>query len=413
MALRRPIRGIAAAAVIVIPLFGQPSSGPSSGPITVGPKTTFPTSSANPSNTGGQTGQTGNSQTLRVSGRVIIDDGSPLSLPATIQRVCNGNPRTEGYTDNDGYFFLALVQNPDVIADATETSTASNRPSGPPGVNSAGSGASGSATSTRNTDNRYCDLRAGLPGYTSESISLTGRTSLDKPDVGVITLHRMGARETAITVTATTLRAPKEARRALQRGLELSKKNRPGEAIASLQEAVRVYPEFAFAWQELGKLQLENGHAPDAHQSFEAAAKAEPRWPDPYLMLAEMAAKAHDWKELADTSERVLHLNTFQYPQAYFLNGAANFNLRRLDVAEVDGLAAEKLDVQHQYPQIENLLGTIYSARHRYAEAADKFRAYLMLAPGAEDAAVARKQLADMEALAAESSRIAQKKAQP
>ena len=94
------------------------------------------------------------------------------------------------------------------------------------------------------------------------------------------------------------------------------------------------------------------------------------------------------------------------------MNGAANFNLRHIDLAEEDALAAEKLDLQHQYPQIEKLLGSIYSERHRYADAAKKFRSYLMLAPEAEDAAAARRQLADMEALAAESSRIAQKKAQ-
>jgi tetratricopeptide (TPR) repeat protein len=257
-----------------------------------------------------------------------------------------------------------------------------------------------------------CELRASLSGYTSDTINLATRSSLDSPDVGTILLHRMGAPDTAMTVTATTLRAPKEARRALQKGLELEKKNRTEAAIASLQDAVKVYPEFAFAWYELGKLQLENDHAPNAHESFEAAVKAEPRWPEPYLRLAAMAVKTHDWQAVADTTEHVLHLNTFQYPQAYFLNGAANFNLHHIDLAEEDALAAEKLDMRHQYPQIEKLLGSIYSERHRYADAADKFRSYLMLAPGAEDAAFIRQQLAGMEALAAESSRIAQKKAQ-
>ncbi len=47
----------------------------------------------------------------------------------------------------------------------------------------------------------------------------------------------------------------------------------------------------------------------------------------------------------------------WEYPQAYFFNGAANFNLHHYDVAEKDALAAEKLDVQHLFPQIEQLLG--------------------------------------------------------
>ena len=102
--------------------------------------------------------------------------------------------------------------------------------------------------------------------------------------------------------------------------------------------------------------------------------KAEPRWPEPYLRLAVMAVKEHDWKAVADTTQHVLRLNTFQYPQAYFFDKVANFNLHRIDLAE-DALAAEKLDVQHQYPQIEKLLGSIYSERHRYAARAEKFRA--------------------------------------
>jgi len=408
----------AAAAVLAIPLFGQPSGTSTASP-GAGTRTPTPsgTATANPSTTLNQSTM---QRPIRVSGRVAIDDGSPLSFPATIERVCAGNRHAEGYTDSEGYFALVLGQHPDVIGDASETptstTTSTNGSSLPPGVSTSGStsGNSRLSTETLTGDSRMvnCELRASLSGYTSDTINLATRSSLDSPDVGTILLHRMGAPDTAMTVTATTLRAPKEARRALQKGLELEKKNRTEAAIASLQDAVKVYPEFAFAWYELGKLQLENDHAPNAHESFEAAVKAEPRWPEPYLRLAAMAVKTHDWQAVADTTEHVLHLNTFQYPQAYFLNGAANFNLHHIDLAEEDALAAEKLDMRHQYPQIEKLLGSIYSERHRYADAADKFRSYLMLAPGAEDAAFIRQQLAGMEALAAESSRIAQKKAQ-
>jgi tetratricopeptide (TPR) repeat protein len=411
---------VAAAVVLVIPLFGQPSTGTSSGSTTSGAKTPGPSTGSATSNPSSGLNQSTMRRPIRVSGRVAIDDGSPLSFPATIERVCAGNRHAEGYTDREGYFALVLGQHPDVIGDASETptstTTSTNGSSPPPGVSTVNSpsGNSKLSSETLTGDSRMasCELRASLAGYTSDTINLATRSAMDSPDVGTILLHRMGSPDTAMTVTATTLRAPKEARRALQKGLELEKKNRPEEAIASLQDAVKVYPEFAFAWCELGKLQLDNDHTPDAHESFEAAVKAEPRWPEPYLRLAVMAVMAHDWKQVADTTEHVLHLNTFQYPQAYFLNGAANFNLRHIDLAEEDALAAEKLDLQHQYPQIEKLLGSIYSERHRYADAADKFRSYLMLAPEAEDAAAARRQLADMEALAAESSLIAQKKAQ-
>lgn len=345
----------------------------------------------------------------------MVDDGSPLGFPANIERVCNGSPHTEGYTDSQGYFSITLGQHPEVIGDASETPTSNNRFSLPPGMSTTTSPIGAPGTSQNLTGERRiddCELRASLSGYTSERVNLTGRTSLDNPDVGTILLHRLGGSETAVTVTATSLKAPRSAHKALDKGMDLAKKNRPDEAIASMQEAVRIDPQFAFAWCELGKLQEKNDHIPDAHESFEAAVKAEPRWPEPYLHLAVIAVKAHDWNAVAENSGKVLHLNTFQYPQAYFLHGAASFNLHHIDVAETDALNAEKLDVQHEYPQIEKLLGVIFAERQRYAEAAEKLRSYLLLAPQAEDAAEARKEMAQLDALASRASQVAGKKDQ-
>lgn len=416
MAPQCRIRGMAVAitAILLAPAFGQGTSTGSSTGGGSGSKTPASTTpSIGGTNPASTTGPQTIPQTIRVSGRVVMDDGTAISFPATIERVCNGSPHAEGYTDTKGFFSLTLGQSQDVIADASETPSGPSRGSISPGIatngttSAVGSGSGRSMNSTNPFSN--CELRASLGGYTSQTLSLTGRTSMDNPDVGSIVLHRMGASETATTVTATTLRAPKEARKALEKGLELAKKNKLEEAIASLREAVKVDPEFAFAWCELGKLQLAGDHIPDAHDSFEAAAKAETRWPEPFLRLALMAVKAHDWREVAATTDHVLHLSTWEYPEAYFFNGAANFNLHRIDVAEKAALAAEKLDVQHLFPQIEQLLGMIYVERHRYADAAERFRSYLMLAPNADDAPAARQQLAVMEGLAAESSQMAQR----
>ena len=340
-----------------------------------------------------------------------MEDGSPLSFPAIIERVCNGSPHAEGYTDTKGYFSLVLGQSMEVIADASEMPNGSGRLG--PGTGTTGTMSTGGGSSTRALGGispySNCELRAALAGYISQTINLTGRTTMDNPDVGNIMLHRMGSTETATTVTATTLKAPKEARRALDKGLEFAKKNKPESAIASLEEAVKIDPDFAFAWNELGKLQLANEHIPDAHESFEAAIKAEPRWPDPYLHLALMAVKAHDWREVASTTDKVLHLSTWEYPQAYFFRGAANFNMHHFDMAEKDALAAEKLDTQHLFPQVQQLLGMIYLEHHRFADAAEKFRSYLLLAPDAQDAPLTRTQLATSERLAAQAAQMAEK----
>jgi hypothetical protein len=104
-----------------------------------------------------------------------------------------------------------------------------------------------------------------------------------------------------------------------------------------------------------------------------------------------------------------LQLDSFDYPQAFFFNAVANYNLKHAEAAEKSARSAEKLDTRHQFPQIARLLGAILSERHRYAESADEFRNYLLLAPRAADAPAVRKQLEDMEKLALGSSQVAGK----
>ena len=409
---------VAAAAILLFPAFSQtaPPTTSTGGTTTTG---TTPSAPGLPpvSSTGGNVNTNSNSQTripqpVRVSGRVMLDDGTAPTSSAVIERVCNGAPHAEGYTDGSGYFSVQLGQTTEVIGDASEGGFKTS-----PQLGTTGNGSGGLGTLSRGLgpDNRYanCELRARLGGYLSESISLASRGPMDNPDLGVILIHRMGGSESATTVTATTLKAPKTARKALQKGMELAKKNKPEEAIASLREAVRLDPEFAVAWSELGKLQMENGQAGEAHQSFEAAAKAEPRWPEPYLHLALLAVRSDNWKEVADVTDRILHLNSWEYPQAFFFNGVANYNLKHPEAAERSARSAEKLDTQHQFPQIAQLLGNILAARHQYAEAAVEFRNFLMLAPNAVDAPAVRKQLDDVEKLALAPSQVARKEQRP
>src|SRR5438445_8745437 len=56
-----------------------------------------------------------------LSGKVMVDDGTPGDQ-AVIERVCNGNPRAEGYADSKGRFSFQLGQNQGVMQDASMSS---------------------------------------------------------------------------------------------------------------------------------------------------------------------------------------------------------------------------------------------------------------------------------------------------
>jgi hypothetical protein len=71
----------------------------------------------------------------------------------------------------------------------------------------------------RNNDLIGCEIRAALPGFRSDLVNLIGRRSFDNPDVGTIVLHRLGNVE-GTTISVTSLRAPKDARKAFEKGTE-------------------------------------------------------------------------------------------------------------------------------------------------------------------------------------------------
>jgi tetratricopeptide (TPR) repeat protein len=336
----------------------------------------------------------------------MMEEGTPPPALVLIERVCNGAAHSEGYTDSKGYFSIRLGQTDQAVADASERAGGAGQAfPADTGAGAADMASMAEAGAGLNLGTRFanCDLRARLGGYRSQTVNL--RNALVNPDLGVILLHRLVKGEEP-TVSVTTLKASKPARKALQKGMDLAKKKDFDGAMDSLREAVKLDPGFAFAWCELGKLQAAHNHAEESRQSFEAAAKSEPRWPDPLLELALLDLRAGAWKELADVTDQVVGLNSFDYPEAFFYNAVANYNLRRLPAAEKSVRAAQRLDTRNQYPQVARVLGEILAQQRQYAEAAEEFRHYLALAPGTADAPAVRKKLEDIEKLAAGAAQV-------
>jgi tetratricopeptide (TPR) repeat protein len=275
-----------------------------------------------------------------------------------------------------------------------------------------GSG-TGTVSSTQsggiNTRLMNCELRARLSGYRSQSVSLMERHALDNPDVGTILLHRLAPTEGAPTVSVAALAVPKPADKAYNKGLSFLKKGKPEEARASFQSAIDLYPKFSSAWFELGKLQAINGELDDAHKSFLAASQADPQSVGPCLELALLSLHDKNWHELADVTYHALKLNSFDYPQAYFLNAVANYNLKNLDTAEKSARGAQRLDTRHIYPENSRLLGIILVDRQQYAEAADALRDFLVAAPHSVEAPDVRRQLADLEQKTTPADQMAKK----
>ena len=295
---------------------------------------------------------------LFLTGKVMLEDGTPPPDPVTIERVCGTAPRAEAYTDSKGRFNFQLGHESGVLQDASEEGINA------PGIVRPQTGAKLGAPTALSSDYALmnCDLRANLAGYRSDSVSLSGRRMFDNPDIGTIVLHRMHNVEGSV-ISMTSLSAPKDARKAYEKARENLKKQKFAEAEKELQKAVTLYPSYAAAWFQVGWLQQHNGNLAQARQSYEKALAADPKFLSPYVPLAEMAVNDQKWQEVADITARALRLDPVDYPQMYLYSAMANFKLGHMDVAAKNVQEGKKLDTAHRYPKLDELLALIVAQK--------------------------------------------------
>ena len=319
-----------------------------------------------------------------LSGKVVVDDGIPLTDPVAIQSICRGQTRTEGYTDSKGTFSLQL-SGPQEMMGSAEDSAAGF------------SSAAGSPSSSRKRDLRDCDLQAVLPGFTSQMVELTTKLSdFANADVGTIVLHRLQQVE-GLTISATSAQAPDKARRNFEKGREEAKKEKWAAAKEKFAKATEIYPKYAVAWFELGRVQMAMKDVEGAKASFHQALAADPKFVSPLEQLAGIAVNEQHWAEVVDTTDQMLKLNPLSFPQVWFYNSAAHFNLQVYDKAEKSVRQGLNIDVQHRYPKLEYLLGLILAQKRDYQGAVVHLRNYLRLSPNAADVQTAQKQVAELE----------------
>jgi Tfp pilus assembly protein PilF len=328
-------------------------------------------------------------RTVFISGKVILQGGGPTGRIA-IERICNGMVRREGYTNSKGNFQFELGRN-STERDASQTD--SDRMVSNKNARTPLSGGS---------DMRYdeCELRASMSGFVSTTVPMRvfgGDTQLQ---VGTIVLTKMGTAD-GPTVSVNTMTVPKEARDAFDKARKLGTEKKFDEAVADLNKAVAIFPQYAAAWSLMGEIhRLQNQFEP-AKTEYAKALAADPKFVSPYFGLAAMAVVENKWTEAAQFTDQLIRLNSTAYPLAYFFNAAANLNLGKLDAAELSARKFQQVDRAHTRPDIALLLANILTGEHQYAEAAQLYRDYLALKPDAPNAQALKNEAQRLEGLSA------------
>lgn len=328
------------------------------------------------------------------SGTVTLEDGTAPTDAVRLQRVCDGLSRDEGWTDAKGRFWFKIGINDggSGLGDAAESASRTadlNKPL-----------TYGSQYSNPITNElKDCELEVLLAGYRADRVSLkvagVGATNL-----GNMILHPI-SKVSTLTVSATTMQAPANARKAYDRGLEAMHLKKWDAAATDFRKAVQAYPKFAVAWFELGEAHLGHGDVAGAAEAWSQSAKADPRFVKPWERLTAFADQKQDWAESVKSSDAWLHLDPDDFPGAWLYNAIAKARLGRLDEAEHSAREGLRVDKEQRIPRLSYVLGLILLQKKHYAESAECFRNYLKLAPGARDADAVKQQVSEFEKLAA------------
>ncbi|HSS95614.1 MAG TPA: tetratricopeptide repeat protein, partial [Terriglobales bacterium] len=375
-------------AILLFPIASYTQGRPGSGGGTGGGGSR-PTTPTNPTNTTINPGTRTNNpfpdtdHPLYISGKVVMADGSPISESVTIESICGGRKRVETYTDSHGSFSFELKKKSSAMAIQGADSSLSND--------------EGFAKSQGSFAYRDCELQASLPGFTSESVQLAGSMSsmIETTDVGRIVIRPIGG-TTSSVLSATSLAAPGPAKKAMDKALDQEKKNKVEDAEKSLQKAVEIYPQYAAAWTELGRLQYAKHDSAGAQHSFQQAVAADPKYAKPYLGLAQLEAQSAHWQNTADLTTKLLALNS-NYPMAWLMQGIAQYNLRQFDAAETSVRNGLKTDAEHRVPRLEHLLGLILTGKKDYVQAAEHMRAFVKYSTASAEQTEGQKMLAEIE----------------
>jgi tetratricopeptide (TPR) repeat protein len=235
-----------------------------------------------------------------------------------------------------------------------------------------------------------CLIEATISGFTRGVVLLTDVPASDV----IVTLYPL-AKHDESTVSYLDLAAPLRARKQFEKAVRDVQARRWSNAETSLRKAIAAYPAYALAWNELGFVLENSGNLADASNAYSRAVSIDGRLFSAYARWAVIEAGKEQWDQVAATTDTAIKQNPFEWPNLFFYNAVANFNLGRLNEAEQSARRAIAVDTWKHLPRAHYILGRILAAKGDYHGAVEQMRKYLDLLPEAADAVRVRDEIRD------------------
>ncbi len=180
--------------------------------------------------------------------------------------------------------------------------------------------------------------------------------------------------------------------------LRLSKSDVKG-AIECLKKALKLAPQFAAAWNDLGAIAFRHQDYPQAESCFREALRRQPELYPPLVNLGNVLLSERKIRESLDVNLRAVEQNPAD-PMAEAQLGLSYLYVDNEEMALVHLKKAKALDPAHfSYPQLH--LMEIYSRRGDRSAAAAEMEEFLRLHPGSRLASSIRRRLENTRELLA------------
>ena len=196
-----------------------------------------------------------------------------------------------------------------------------------------------------------------------------------------------------IVSVADLQKPPKEAKKNYDNGLKRANENKPEEAVALFQAAVKIFPEYLAAINKLGE-QLAVMKKPDeAQAAFEKAISINPKYALPHINLGILFVERGRYDEAVVALENGVSADD-TFPMSHLKLGEALMSKRPPDYDRAEKELTRALDLgKREFAYVRLYLFNLNIRRQRLDKAAEQLETYLKEVPDAPDAEQVRQRL--------------------
>lgn len=212
-----------------------------------------------------------------------------------------------------------------------------------------------------------------------------------------ITLAALPRKPSAAPGTVFVQEVPDAAQTEYERAMESLAKRDNDQALRQLNQALRIFPNYFLALQQVGLLHVESAQYQQAIVPLVKAIEVNPKAAASYLALGISSVELGRPDLALDALERSRRLDDKSFRVHLFL-GIVLLNLNRLDEAEISFKESYRLGGASKAALAHLHLASLYNKRGQNREAINELEAYLRDSPKATNTASVREAINKLKA---------------